>query len=93
MLEKAHWDALCQTCVFTSGGIYGSHSAFWFIRGAKHRCTFFHARVGPVQILEKYVGTHYTELVFLHPMGSMGQVVSYGASEARYIDALFFMLW
>jgi hypothetical protein len=28
-------------------------SAFWCIRGVKHRCTIFHPRVGPVQIPEK----------------------------------------
>jgi hypothetical protein len=36
--------------------------------------------------------THYAELVFLHPLGSVGHVVHYGASEARNIEALFFLL-
>jgi hypothetical protein len=26
ILQKAHWDTLCQTCVFASGGICGSQS-------------------------------------------------------------------
>jgi hypothetical protein len=35
---------------FTSGAIYGSCSAYWCIRGVKHRHTIFHARVGPMRI-------------------------------------------
>jgi hypothetical protein len=37
-------------------------------------------------------GTHDVELVFLHPMGSVGHVVHTGASGARNMIALFFML-
>jgi hypothetical protein len=37
------------------------------------------------------VETHYAELVFLHPVGSTGNVVHSGASGARNADALFFM--
>jgi hypothetical protein len=33
--------------------IFGSRSAFWCVRGVKHRHTIFHARVGPVQIQQK----------------------------------------
>jgi hypothetical protein len=38
---------------FASGWISGLHSAFRRVRGAKHRCTIFHARVGPVWIPQK----------------------------------------
>jgi hypothetical protein len=41
---------------------------------------------------KKRVGTSYIELVFLHPVGYAGPVVHSGASGARYIDALFFIL-
>jgi hypothetical protein len=40
----------------------------------------------------KRVGTRYAELVLLHPVGSMGRVVHFGASGSRNVDELFFML-
>jgi hypothetical protein len=54
--------------------------------------TIFHARVVPVWFTQKRVGTRYTEHVFLHPTGSVVHVVYSGASEARNVDVLFFML-
>jgi hypothetical protein len=42
--------------------------------------------------IKKYIGTHYAGLVFLHPVGSMGYVVHFGAYAARNVDALFFCL-
>jgi hypothetical protein len=53
----------------------------------KHRCTIFHAQVGPVRILQKRAGTRYAEHVFLHPAGSAFHVVHFGAP-----GALFFMV-
>jgi hypothetical protein len=38
------------TCVFASGAICVSCSAFWCIRGTKYRCTIFRARMGKVRI-------------------------------------------
>jgi hypothetical protein len=38
---------------FASGGICGSRSAFWCVRGAKHQHIIFHAQVGPIQIRQK----------------------------------------
>jgi hypothetical protein len=53
---------------------------------------YFHARVGPVRTPQKSTGTRYAELVFLDPMGFMGHVGHFGASEAQNVNALFFML-
>jgi hypothetical protein len=41
---------------------------------------------------KKRAGTCYVELVFLRLVGYAGHVVHSGASEARNIDSLFFML-
>jgi hypothetical protein len=41
---------------------------------------------------KKHDGTQYTELAFLRPVGSTGQVVHCVASGAQNVDALFFML-
>jgi hypothetical protein len=41
---------------------------------------------------KKRVGTCYAELVFLHPVRSMGDVVHSSVSRAQNVDALFFNL-
>jgi hypothetical protein len=43
---------------------------------------FFHARVHRVRFNKKHAGTHYAELVFLHPVGFVGHVVHSSAYEA-----------
>jgi hypothetical protein len=41
---------------------------------------------------KKHIVTPNAELVFLHPVVSPGHIVHFGASGARNIDALYFML-
>jgi hypothetical protein len=41
---------------------------------------------------KKRFRSHYAELVFLHPLGSVGHLVHSGASEVRNVDTLCFML-
>jgi hypothetical protein len=41
---------------------------------------------------KKHVGARYAELVFLHPVRSVGNVVHSIASRESKVDTLFFML-
>jgi hypothetical protein len=52
---------------------------------------FFKLRWDRYGLHKKRTGTHYTELVFLHPVGSTSDVVHSVASGVRNINALFFM--
>jgi hypothetical protein len=63
--------------VFASGAICGSSSAFRWDRYGFDKKRF---------------RTRYAELHFLHPVGSAGHIVHFGASEARNVDTLFFLL-
>jgi hypothetical protein len=47
--------------------------------------------VALIWIAQKCVRTPYAELVFLHPVVSVGQVVPCCASGARNVGALFFV--
>jgi hypothetical protein len=90
--EKARWDTLCSTCVFASCGICGFHSAFRYIRARNVDALFFMLGWAQCSFHEKRVGTRYVELVFLHPVGSVGPIVHSGETGARNVDTLFFMV-
>jgi hypothetical protein len=90
--QKAQCHTLCQTCVFTSGGICGSRTAFRCIRGVKYQCLFFLLGCAWCGFHKKSDGTRYTEYVFLHSVGSVGHIVHSGVSSLLNIDALFSML-
>jgi hypothetical protein len=90
--QKVHRDTLHRICVFASGEICGSRSAFRCVRGIKCRQTIFHARVGRYGFDKKRVKTRYAELVVLHPVGYEGDIVHFGVSGVRNVDALFFRL-
>jgi hypothetical protein len=80
--KRRQWTCYAKHLFFTSSGICLSRSAFRFIQGTKYQCTIFYARLGMVRIPKKSIGRRYIELVSLHPMGSAGHVVHYGASGA-----------
>jgi hypothetical protein len=41
---------------------------------------------------KKLARTHYSKLVLLHSVGSMGHVVHFGAPGAQTVDARFFII-
>jgi hypothetical protein len=58
----------------------------------KHDRTIFVLRLDHYIFDKKLVGACYTELVFLHPVGSVGHVGYSGGSRAQNVDALFLMV-
>jgi hypothetical protein len=57
-------------------------SEHYFSWSGGHRCCFY----------KKHAGTCYTEVVYLHLVGTTGHVVHFDASGVQNIEALFFML-
>jgi hypothetical protein len=91
-LTKSTLGHVTLNLCFASSWIYRPHNAFRCVWGVKCWCTIFHAGVGPLRFPSEGCGTHYAELVFLHPVGFVGHVVHFGASGVWNVDALFFML-
>jgi hypothetical protein len=60
--------------------------------GRETSTNYFHAGVGECSLQKKRVGSLYTELVFLHLVGTAGYIVDSAVSGAQNVDALFFML-
>jgi hypothetical protein len=85
-------DMLHGTFVFASGEIYGSRSTLLCVRGVKYRCNIFIPGWAHRGYHKKHARTQYAELVFLHALGSSGDIVHCGASKARNINAIFFLL-
>jgi hypothetical protein len=83
---------LRPTYVFASGVICGSCSTFRFVRSVKHGCTIFKLGWDRYGFHNNLTRTRYVELLFLYLVLYAGHVVHFGASEARNVDALFFIL-
>jgi hypothetical protein len=89
---KSVRDTLRRTCVFESCEICGSRSAFRCDRACNVMTLLFMLRWDWYKFDKEHAGTHYTKLVFLHPVGSAGHVGQSGASGARNVKVLFFIL-
>jgi hypothetical protein len=76
----------------TSGGICESLSAFWCVRGSKCRLTFSMLGWARCGFHKKHTRTRYVELMFLHPVGSAGHLVHFGACGPRKVDAIVFIV-
>jgi hypothetical protein len=85
-------DTFRRTCVFSSGAIGGSHSAFPYIRATKHSALFFMFGWAWCGFRKKRIGTHYAKLVSLHPVVSVGHLVNFCVSRPQNIDTQFCML-
>jgi hypothetical protein len=72
--------------------ICGSRTAFRCDWSVKRLWTIFHAHLGECSLQKKRAGTRYTELVFLHPVGSAGNVMDSGLSRARNVNVVVLML-
>jgi hypothetical protein len=64
---------------------YVVHSSAFGVRNVN--TLFFMLRWAQCGFHKKHTGTRYTELVFLHPMGSAGHVVHSDASWVRNVTA------
>jgi hypothetical protein len=67
----------------------GSHSGFRCVWATKINALLLMLGWARCDFHKKRTGARSTELVFLHPVGSVGHVVHFGASGLRNIDALF----
>jgi hypothetical protein len=91
-MDSKSWDTLRRACVFASGGICESRSAFWCIRGANRRCTIFQAFVGPVWVPQKARWNTLCQTCVFACSGICGSCGAFCSSGAPNVDALFFML-
>jgi hypothetical protein len=85
-------NTLRRTCVFATDGICQSCSAFWCVWGTKRQCTIFLARSGPIQIQQKACQDTFHQTCVFASGGICGHLVHSGASRARNVNALFFVL-
>jgi hypothetical protein len=92
IFKKSAPGTLRQTCVFASGGICGSRSAFRCDWGMRCRCTFFRLRWDRCGFQKKAHQDTLCRTCGLHSVGYAGHLVHSRASGARKVDALFFML-
>jgi hypothetical protein len=90
--QKACRDTIRQTCVFPCIWICKSHTAFRWSMPQNVDALLFMLGLERYRFDKKGTETSHAKHVFLHPVGSVGYIVHFGASSVRNVDTLFFML-
>jgi hypothetical protein len=90
--QMARLETLCQTCVFASGVV--SVTLCILMPPEHETLTHYFWCSGGTSIYstKKCTGTRSAKLVFLHPVGAIGDIVHSVVSGAWNINALFFII-